>query len=223
MTDLNLLKFSCGIRYKHAFRMNDISGEIIDKILYSNKYISSKDFKNVSRDGNGFILYTHGSSDTRDILRMVATDLIYTHVVEKEKGEDIFETCAPTIIQYLVPEVIEKHNLVVERIGFVYQSSIEQELHKKLTAQFFTGVFDESFEYKFSKKAIVTSSCVNANKNDYINKLYSSTRTSDNTHMFSYDYQYFFVPNQAYVSNKIESLLKNSYTSYREDIFDIIV
>ncbi len=219
----NLFKFTYGVRFKHTFRLNDISGEIIDKVLYKNDYFSVSDFKNVSRDGNGFVLFTQDDPENNDVFRMAVTDMIYTHVLKDENLKDILRKYTEILSRFFAPEIIEKYNLITQRIGIVYQSSMDQETHRKVSAQYFKGEFDDSLEFKFSKKATVPIACINANRNDYVNKLFSSSRIADNNHMFAYDYQHFFDPHQAYISDKVEKIIKSSYEAYTTDIDELKV
>jgi len=224
MPNLELKKFTYGVRFKHAFRLNDISGEIIDKILYKSSYFSPKEFANVSRDGNGFLLFNQADLESHDVFRMVATDLIFTHTLLKdEKLESVIDQYTSVLKNFFAPEIIEKYDLITERLGIVYQSKMDSQMHKNVSGQFFTRTFDDSFEYRFSKQDVVPNSSINAKKSDYISKLFSSSRLKDNNHMFSYDYQHFFVPNQAYISDKVERIIKDSYSAYKRDIVDIEV
>ena len=204
MKDIEIKKVSCGILYDYSFSLLDCWGEIADSILYNNKYFNVEYFPNINHQyTTERALY---NKKTENQLRISANNLIFTHNIESDFNDE-FQFFMKRTAEFLVPQIIEKKKLAVNRIGIVFECKIEEEKYRCFKQKYFKDEMDGIYDFRFAKRETTTIGEMWKNRSDYVNKIYTVGAPADGKYMFSYDYQRFFIPGHKYISDDINKIL----------------
>lgn len=197
MSDLknNIIGITIGIRYSRSFRVPDISGEIIDHILYSSKTPFGTDFfpnvqENSSREKTLF------NRKTSEYLRVNTDDLILAIEINNDFDEK-FKWLKEEVIPYFANDLFRTYKIQnIKRFGIIFSHKIQK--NKKLTnaVTAFTNseITDaDNISVSFSKKAAATESLFRKGVNDYKNRIYNFQEFNEAIQA-DLDYQYYYEP-----------------------------
>ena len=120
ITDLEnyFVGFVIGIRYRANFSIEDSLGEIVDKILYSNKsYFGPKKFPLVQNHVNSKVLVNQGTNDKLTINNSnIVLDISFSETFQKSDYNSIIAKFNDEIID----GVMKKYKITeINRIGLV--------------------------------------------------------------------------------------------------------
>lgn len=205
-----------GVAFNHMFRLLDMWGEIADDVLYKNKYFPREYFTDISAQ---YTTERSLMSQKGHHLTITANNLVYTHVIE-DNYDNEYEKFKKRVVNYIVPEILSKRGLIVRRLGMVYVI----ELNKREIGEFANKYFNPSVEgitdFRFSKKETTSGGLLLADKSDFVNKIITVGRVSENIQGISYDYQIHFLPLRSDVRDSIDSFLSSANTNLCKDIFN---
>ena len=206
-----------GVSFNHMFKLLDSWGEIADDILYRNKLFSSEFFTNIS---------THYTTERRlsnpeknHVLILSSNKLVFTQTIEKDFDSE-FNLFKKRVVDYIIPNILTRYTLIVRRLGVVYTCELEDEIIKKFAAQYFNPSVQNIMDFRFSKKEPTVKGTVFSENSDFINKIFTVGRVSDNIKGISYDYQLHFTPLREDIRNEIEKFISNSQKDFGSDIID---
>ena len=179
-----------GITFRKAFRILDSTGEIFDKLLYDNKYFSADYFPQIEYSGFQKELK---NSKTGNYLRLLADNVVYNHCITTQMQKDK-ETAdvIERVEKAIVPNILEKHQLSISRIGIVYTIEVTKEMLDKFKGKFFKDNVDVS-AFRFSLSNGTPSGIREKDVHDYYNTIYSISREQDH-YVISFDFQEYFRP-----------------------------
>jgi len=197
MNDLknNIIGITLGIRFNRSFRIPDISGDIIDNVLYSNKTPFGTKFfpkvqENSSREKTLF------NSNTSEYLRINTDDLILGIGVEND-FEKKFNWIKDDVLLYFQNELFKNYEIKnIRRLGIIFSHKIGK--NKKLTEAVASFTENEvsdadNISVSFSKKASATEALFRKGVNDYKNRIYNFQELKEAVYS-DLDYQYYYEP-----------------------------
>lgn len=218
MSENRVVQFACGILYSHSFKLLDNWGAIADSILYNNRFFSAEYFPIISTQ------YTTSRSLSNGVcghsLQLTANNLIYTHVVQEDFGSE-FSAFVQRTSEFLVPQIIEENNLVVQRVGIIFTCEISNQGIQSFAERYFKPEFKGITDFRFSKKESTISGAVWSNKSDFINKIYTVGAIGENLTGISFDYQAHYVPPRTYISDLIKPVLERGKQLLSEEILTL--
>lgn len=184
-----------GIRFARSFRIPDISGDIIDNIIYSDKSPFGPEYfprlqENTRREKT---LY---NADTSNYLRINTDDLILGITVNND-FDDKYNWIKNDVLNYFKDNLFKKYEIKnIKRIGIIFTHKIRRnqkmnEAIALLTGKTITDV--ENISISFSKKAPSSEALYRKGVNDYKNTIYNFDEIEDVLHA-SLDYQYYYEP-----------------------------
>ncbi|MEK7551948.1 MAG: hypothetical protein AAB534_00880 [Patescibacteria group bacterium] len=183
-----------GIRFNRSFRVPEISGEMIDDILYGNKTpFGTEFFPKVQETAREKTLF---NNKTNEYLR-INTDDIILGIEIKDDFEKKFEWLKNEVLTYFKDILFKEYGLKnIRRVGIVFSHKVEKDPNldsaiKVLTKNKIDGV--DNVNISFSKKLPATDALVRKNVNDYKNTIYNITEM-DNSILAELDYQYYYNP-----------------------------
>ena len=216
MATAKVIKLTCGILFNHSFSILDHWGKIADSILYNNSYFDPTYFPQISSQ------YTTNrhvhNPEAGHSLQLNSENLIYTHTIQDDFEKE-YTKFIDRITKFIIPEIIEKYDLVVRRIGMVYICEMDQDAVTKFTSQYFKPELSEVLDCRFSKRCTVPQALTFSGTNDYINKIYSIGNVSKESRGISFDYQLFFNPPVVDVKPRVAKYFENSKTAFFEEIY----
>ncbi len=197
MNDLknNIIGITLGIRFNRSFRIPDISGDIIDNVLYSAKTPFGTSFfpkvqENSSREKTLF------NAKTSEYLRINTDDLILGVGVEND-FEKKFNWIKNDVLPYFQNELFKNYEIKnIRRVGIIFSHKIGK--NKKLTeavASFTENKVSDAdnISVSFSKKASATEALFRKGVNDYKNRIYNFQELKEAVYA-DLDYQYYYEP-----------------------------
>lgn len=209
-----------GIRFSKSFRVDDISGAIIDDILYGKKSPFVDLFKKVEVRGFERVLL---SEFENTYLRIGPEDLIISLEI-KNDFKAIHEWLKNEISDYLDRVIFPNHKIFgIRRIGVVYIHSFRliknlNELIGSLTSQNVTDV--NNIKLSFSKKIKDTEHVIRKDVKNHKNIIYSFEQ-KEAEYIAGLDYQFIFEPIQTALSDcRMKNIINDSYAFLVQDYYD---
>ncbi len=197
MADLkkDIIGITIGIRFGRSFRMSDISGEIIDNILYSEETPFGTDFfpqvqENSKREKTLF------NPSTSEYLRINTDDLILGIEINNN-FEEKFNWLKDDVIKYLKDILFHKYNIKnIQRLGIIFSHKIakNKKLSEAINILTASNVSDpDNISISFSKKASTEEALIRKGVSDYKNRIYNFYDLKESLRV-DLDYQYYYEP-----------------------------
>lgn len=216
MATAKIVKVTCGILFNNSFSILDHWGKIADSILYKNSYFDPAYFPRIS-DQYTINRYVE-NPDKGHSLHLNSENLIYTHAIQSDFEQEHKEF-VERVAKFVVPEVVQKYDLVVRRIGMVYICEMDQSAITNFTSQYFKPELTEVLDCRFSRRSTVPQALLMSGTNDYVNKIYSVGNVSNDFQGISFDYQLFFNPPIVDVKPRISKFFEKAKADFYEEIF----
>lgn len=191
----NIIGITIGIRYSRSFRIPDVSGDIIDHILYSEKTPFGTDFfPNVQENSNREkTLFNRKSSE---YLRINTDDLILAIEINND-FEKKFKWLKEEIIPYFANDLFRNYKIQnIKRFGIIFSHKIQknEKLINAVASLTNSKVIDaDNISVSFSKKAASTEALFRKGVNDYKNRIYNFQEFNEAVQA-DLDYQYYYEP-----------------------------
>lgn len=183
-----------GVRFSRSFRIPDISGEIVDDILFNEKSpFDTSFFPNIKETQSGKILY---NNETREYFKINTDDAILS-IQTKDKFDEKIDWINEKVIKYLEEEVFLPYNIKnIKRIGIIFSHEIEKIENlttsiSSLTENKVTEV--QNISVSFSKKLPILEDLFFKNTNNYKNTIYNFYQLEEG-YVADLDYQHYFEP-----------------------------
>lgn len=191
----NIIGITIGIRFAKSFRISDISGEIIDDILYSEKTpFGMKIFPKLQENSTREKILFNPS--TSEYLRINISDLIFGIEI-KDNFEKKFDWIKDEVLNYFKNTLFKNYGIKnIKRLGIIFSHKIESgdKINKMISELTTDKITDaENISISFSKKASAIESLYRKGVSDYKNSIYSFEEMSDGV-LASLDYQYYYMP-----------------------------
>jgi len=191
----NIIGITIGIRFARSFRMRDISGNIIDNILYSNKTPFGTSFfpkveENSTREKT---LY---NPETSEYLRINTDDLILGIKIDND-FEKKFDWLKNNVLNYFRKTLFVEYQIQnIRRLGIIFSHKISKnnklnDAVSLITNKTLDNVND--INISFSKKFTAVEGLYRKNVNDYKNTIYNFHEFKEAIHS-DLDYQYYYEP-----------------------------
>jgi len=217
MKDIKTIVF--GALFNHSYRMLDNWGDIADNLLDNKKYFPGEFFPNITLQ---YTIERELSNPNGTSIRLNASNLIFTQVVENDNDFDTeYKEFKRRIIEYIEPQIIRKYNLVTKRLGVVYSCELSTEKISKFAKKYFNPELKDVTDFRFSKKEPTKKGSIWANKNDYINKIYT-VGSSDDSKGINYDFQLHFDPPNPDVRDMVNTFIDSSLEGFNNDVISIV-
>lgn len=191
----NIIGITIGIRFARSFRIPDISGNIIDNILYSEKTpFGTKFFPKVQENSNREkTLY---NPKTSEYLRINTDDLILGIEIDNDFQKK-FDWLKTDVLNYFKETLFREYKIQnIRRVGIIFSHKISK--NKKLN-EAVSLITDKNLDdvdnisISFSKKLVATESLYRKGVNDYKNTIYNFDEMKEAIYS-ALDYQYYFEP-----------------------------
>ncbi len=190
-----IIGITVGIRFARSFRIPDISGRIIDNILYGDKTPFGTDFfpkvqENSNREKT---LY---NPETSEYLRINTDDLILGITVNDDFDKK-FDWIKNDVLKYFQDVLFREYEIRnIKRLGIIFSHKIlkNQKLDEAVSL-----ITDNSIEntdnisISFSKKLSTVEALYRKNVNDYRNTIYNFDEMKEAVYS-TLDYQYYYDP-----------------------------
>lgn len=215
-----VIGITLGIRFNRSFRVSDISGEIIDDILYNSKSPFGADFFPRIQEGRREkVLF---NPQTTEYFRINTDDIIIGLEVKDGNFDQRFSFLVNDVLNYLKDLLFKNYGLKnIRRVGVIFSHKIDRtdllgSSVKALTKDKIGQV--DNINISFSKKLAATESLYRKGVHDYKNTIYNLTEV-DSSILAELDYQYYYNPpiedlRECFVDKVIEdakSFLDGSY------------
>ncbi len=197
MDDLknNIIGLTVGIRFNRSFRIPDVSGDIIDNVLYSDKSpFGTKFFPKVQENSNREkTLFNPQSSE---YLRINTDDVILGIAVDNDFDKK-FNWLKNNVLPYFQNELFRTYEIKnIRRLGIIFSHKISK--NKKLTEAVSSFTENEitdadNINVSFSKKDPATEALFRKGVNDYKNRIYNFQELKEAVYA-DLDYQYYYEP-----------------------------
>lgn len=197
MDDLknNIIGLTVGIRFNRSFRIPDVSGDIIDNVLYSDKSPFGTKFfpkvqENSSREKTLF------NPQSSEYLRINTDDVILGIAVDNDFNKK-FNWLKNNVLPYFQNELFRTYEIKnIRRLGIIFSHKISK--NKKLTEAVLSFTENEitdadNINVSFSKKASATEALFRKGVNDYKNRIYNFQELKEAVYA-DLDYQYYYEP-----------------------------
>ena len=183
-----------GIRFNKSFRVPEISGEMIDDILYGNKTpFGTEFFPKVQETAREKTLF---NNKTNEYLR-INTDDIILGIEVKDNFEEKFNWLKNEVLTYFKETLFKDYGVKnIRRVGIVFSHKVEKDSNldsaiKVLTKNKIDSV--ENVSISFPKKLAATESLFRKDVNDYKNTIYNINEM-ESAVLAELDYQYYYNP-----------------------------
>lgn len=189
----NVKAITLGIRFSRSFRILDISGEILDDILYSDSPFENK-YETIEENSNKDKFLRAGNKD--EYLRINTDDIIINTLVDNNL-QSRYDWLKNKIIPYLKNNLFLKHKIKnIIRIGIVFHHEFAR--FKELNNVILTLTNDRiketnNIKLSFTEKQIVPESLYRKGFSDYKNIIYTFDQKESNI-VASLDFQYYNNP-----------------------------
>lgn len=191
----NIIGVTLGVRFNRSFRIPDISGDIIDNVLYSGKTPFGTEFfpkvqENSSREKTLF------NPKSSEYLRINTDDFILGIEVS-DNFDKKFDWLKNDVLPYFQNELFRAYEIKnIRRLGIIFSHKIGR--NKKLTEAIASFTENEvsdadNINVSFSKKAPVTEALFRKGVNDYKNRIYNFQELKKAVYA-DLDYQYYYEP-----------------------------
>ena len=194
LTD-HIIGITVGIRYSKSFRIPDISGDVIDDVLYGSESPFGKEFfprvqENSAREKTLF------NPNTDEYLRLNTDDLIIGISVNGD-FEKKFNWVKDDVLGYFQNNLFVKFKIKnIRRLGIIYAHKMSKDqrfvdLVSSLTNKNVTS--PEKINISFSQKSAAAEALIRKKVNDYQNSIYNFAEM-ENALQAQLDYQYYYEP-----------------------------
>ena len=191
----NIIGITIGIRFARSFRIPDISGNIIDNILYGEKTpFGTKFFPKVQENSNREkTLY---NPKTSEYLRINTDDLILGIEIDDDFQKK-FDWLKSDVLNYFKDTLFREYKIKnIRRVGIIFSHKISK--NKKLneavsliTEKTLDDV--DNVNISFSKKLVATEALYRKDVSDYKNTIYNFDEMKEAIYS-ALDYQYYYEP-----------------------------
>ncbi len=213
----NVKQLTFGVAFNNKFKLLDSWGEIVDDILYKNKFFSSDFFSKISSQ------YTTErrlfNPEKQHFFVLTANNLVFTQSVENG-FEDDYAQFTKRVIEYIIPNILSQYSLVVRRLGMVYICEWNDEQIKSFATKFFNPSVKNIMDFRFSKKEATKKGSVWSGNGDFINKIFTVGNLSEDIKGISYDYQAHFSPLRQDVRDVSGTFFSDSLSGFKADILN---
>jgi len=189
-----IIGITIGIRFARSFRIPDISGSIIDNILYGDKTpFGVKKFTQVQEDPSGEKVLLN--SKTKEYLRLNTDDVILGISITNN-FEEKFSWIKTDVLGYFKDELFKTYEINnIKRIGIIFHHKIQKSDKLRGAISLITDDAlntTDNINISFSDKLPAMES-FRSGVNDYKNTIYNFEEAEEEIHA-SLDYQYYYVP-----------------------------
>jgi len=206
--DINLIPLSVliGFRFERSWRILDINGSIIDKILSDKKSPfkrETKYFDWVNSESRGKTVI---NKETDCFISINIDDLLFKHIFQttpRSSNKDL-SWFFNSIKNFIIPHIIVNFKIKqIVRVGIIYYHNVNAD---EINTTFMRDIIEDDsveipkFNLDFHKKYPVDISLAKKGVNDYKNVIYSIKHKQDEEdkdnmkYEISLDYQYYFEP-----------------------------
>jgi hypothetical protein len=219
----NIIGITIGIRFSRSFRIPDISGDIVDNILYSEKTpFGSKFFPEVQENSDRE--KTLFNPKTSEYLRINTDDLILGIKIDNN-FDDKFEWIKSDVLEYFKELLFKEYKIKnIVRVGIVfYHKIVKNEKMNEMILSVTDGKIEDAdnISISFSKKLSAKEALYRKGVDDYKNTIYNLQEKKEYINS-SLDYQYYYKPaiedlRDCFVDNVFDdakSFLVNNYYSW---------
>lgn len=191
----NIIGITIGIRFARSFRIPDISGNIIDNILYGEKTpFGTKFFPKVQENSNREkTLY---NPKTSEYLRINTDDLILGIEVDNDFQKK-FDWLKSDVLNYFKETLFREYKIKnIRRVGIIFSHKISKnrklnEAVSLITEKTLDDV--DNVSISFSKKLVAMESLYRKDVSDYKNTIYNFDEMKEAIYS-ALDYQYYYEP-----------------------------
>lgn len=217
MGNASVKRIVCGIMFQRSFSILDEWGRIADAILYGkNSCFSPEYFPRISEQ---YTINRHLSNPEKGhTLQLNSSNLVYSHTIQNDFEKE-YEKFVQRVEKHLVPQIVEKYELVVDRIGMVYMCEMDDSTLGEFKKEYFKKAADEISDCRFAIRTTTPEGLLFANNNNFINKIYTLGGIDEEIHGISFDYQLYFEPSQPEITTKVKSFFSTSKKCFFEEIF----
>ncbi len=190
-----IIGITIGIRFARSFRIPDISGRIIDDVLYGDKSpFGTNFFPKVQENSNREkTLY---NPKTSEYLRINTDDLILGITVD-DNFEEKFNWIKNEVLKYFKEVLFREYEIKnIKRFGVIFSHKItkNEKLNEAISLITDNDIEEaDNISISFSKKLIAVESLYRKNVNDYRNTIYSFNEIKKAVYS-TLDYQYYYEP-----------------------------
>lgn len=212
----------CGIRFQDSFKIFDEFGDIVDNILYSEngkKAFGERYYTSINSSGE--YQKTLCNNSNQNSLKINQSNLILSH--RMSNFDAAFSFVKNAISKYIIPEIVDRYELNVNRIGLVFFANFNKEKIDKIKTRFLNEKeCKEITDFRFSKKETTPAGSLRLDKSDYINKIVTVGEIESAHHGVSFDYQNHFIPARAEIGRRIDGFFSDAVTAFQKDMLEII-
>lgn len=217
MKDLknNIIGLTIGIRFNRSFRVPDISGNIIDNILYGDKTPFGTEFFPRIQEKSGrekYLFHTDDQGNIDRYLRINTDDLIFGFEINNN-FEEKFDWLKNDIIDYFQNILFKDFKINnIRRIGIVFSHKVPKNeiVGEAISILTNNEIKDaDNINISFSKKVPSEEALYHKNINDYKNVIFN-LQEFEEIISAELDYQYYYTP-------EIEDLRECSADKVLED------
>lgn len=216
----NIIGLTLGIRFKRSFRIPDISGDLIDNILYSEKTpFGTNFFPNVQE--NSAREKTLFNPKTSEYLRINTDDFILGIEVNNEFDKK-FNWLKKEVLKYYQEELFKTYEIKnIRRLGIIFSHKINRtkkltQLVSSLTENKITSA--DGISFSFSRKEPSSQALFRKGVNDYKNTIYNFLELKEAVQA-DFDYQYYYEPVIEDLREGFTEKILDSAKTFLEDNF----
>lgn len=189
-----IVGISFGIRYSRSFRIPDISGDIIDEILYGEDTpFGSNLYQKVSEPPNREKILSN--TETEEYLR-INTDDVILGIKVREDFDRKYRWLVTEVIPYLEKIFTAYKVRNILRVGVIFHHRLPKNEKLKDMVQEITAKSvgtTENIDVRFTKKLSTFQGILKKGVSDYRNTIYILSE-SRNYLLANIDYQHYFEP-----------------------------
>lgn len=196
-----LVSIAIGVRFRSNFSIEDNSGQIIDRILYSkNAFFNPRFFPRLDSIGRERILL---NDETEDTLRINSSNIVLEirDLLETRNFKDPSQVneISEAFNTEIICGVMKEYKITrITRIGYIKKYIFNVNgLPQKFLDQTIGNTIEEvrDINLRFSKRLLVDEALAKKEINDYRNVIFNIIKTSDKDELFiSVDYQRYYDP-----------------------------
>ena len=191
----NIIGITVGIRFARSFRMRDISGSVVDNILYSKRSPFDTNFFPKVQE-NSVREKTLFNEDTSEYLRINTDDLIIGIKIDNDFQKK-YDWLKKRVLPYFSNILFLENEIKnIRRFGIIFSHKISKnnklsDAVSLLTDNTLYNV--DNINISFSKKSITDDGLIKQGVNDYKNTIYNFSEMKDEIRA-DLDYQYYYEP-----------------------------
>jgi hypothetical protein len=216
-----------GIRFSRSFRISDISGEIVDDILYSPESPLGADFFPIMRESSNrekILVKEDVDKKVTDYLRINTDDLILKIKIDNDYSEKK-KWLENEVIPFIY-SIFKNYNIrFIRRVGIVFGYNIERkDILDGFIKTFTEGKMEStsSAHLGFSEKFSDIKSIYSKSKDDYKKAIYLFEE-NDNKLYASFDFQHYFKPAIVKIDDiSFDSLIEDAQTFLEKKFYPLL-